>query len=125
MWDIIKKFLQKSHPACLLIEDGQPKYVVLSYEEYEKTCLTRLEKETDERKIVGEKNNLTAEKETRISADGNVVNPILTEEAPPLGEQIDKINQEISQIQSEIKSAEAASILDRGNEITVENLPVF
>lgn len=119
MWDAIKKFLQRNRPACLLIEDGQPRYVVLNYEEYEEMCKARPKETANPSELAGEKINSAVRE-----ADDNIASPVFVEEAP-LGKQIEKINQEISQIQSEIKSAEAASVLDRENEITVENLPVF
>ncbi len=36
MWDKIKKILQKEGGKCIIIEENQPAYVVLTFDEYEK-----------------------------------------------------------------------------------------
>lgn len=35
MWDSIKTILKNKTDKCLIIEDGEPKYVILPYEEYQ------------------------------------------------------------------------------------------
>ncbi len=36
MWDKIKKILQKEGGKCIIIEENEPSYVVLTFDEYEK-----------------------------------------------------------------------------------------
>lgn len=36
MWETLKKILKTSNDKAIIIEDGQPRYVVLSIEEYTK-----------------------------------------------------------------------------------------
>ncbi len=36
MWERIKKILQKEGGKCIIIENDQPAYIVMSFDEYEK-----------------------------------------------------------------------------------------
>ena len=48
MWQRIKKILQKEGGKCIIVEDGQPTYLVMKMEDYEKMSESRSSSETEE-----------------------------------------------------------------------------
>ena len=67
MWNSIKSILKDNASKCLIIEDGEPKYVVLSFQEYqqlqgnEKNSI--VEENFEEEKVNGEIQEFQTEKE--------------------------------------------------------------
>jgi len=67
MWHAIKSVLNSKNGKCLIIENGEPKYIVLSFEEYqqlqggEKNSI--VEENFEEEKANGEIQEFQTEKE--------------------------------------------------------------
>ncbi len=37
MWDTIKQILKKSRATCIIVEEGQPAYVIMPFDDYQKS----------------------------------------------------------------------------------------
>ena len=88
MWSSIKSILKDNTTKCVIVEDGEPKYVVLSFAEYQ-----QLQK-SGNNGIVGE--NLQKEEDPAQSLAGIEAGPPQFSEADLGGE--DKINGEIQEM---------------------------
>lgn len=103
MWETIKQILKKNRGTCIIIEEGQPAYVITTFADYQKT--------------------LEAEPAAKNSA------PHLKEFKEMAGETelMEKINQEISDWKA--KQAEKTpeiqlADIQESNELRIENLPL-
>jgi len=100
MWEQIKQILKKNKGTCIIAEDGQPAYIIMPFDDYQKS--------------------LDGESESKVAAPRfkeNVNEPELLE----------KINQEI--VDWKTKQADNApevhlSDIQDGDELRIENLPL-
>ncbi len=97
MWETIKQILKKNSGTCILIEEGKPAYVVVSFDDYQKIL-----------------NNQPAaaffEKGREITGEQEI---------------LEKINQEISNWK--LRQAEEnpeVEIADQNDDLKIENLPL-
>ena len=98
MWNSIKKILQKQKGTCIIVEDGKPAYVVMSFEDFEKS---------------------TGEMEAKENLSGKIV-PSATEQ-----ELLERINQEITAWKGAQEAEQAAESLEaEEGEVKIEDLPV-
>ncbi|KKT26659.1 MAG: hypothetical protein UW11_C0007G0008 [Parcubacteria group bacterium GW2011_GWA2_43_9b] len=100
MWNEIKQILKKTKGTCIIVEDGQPAYIVTLFDDYQKSLDQRPE------------NKIAAPRFKE-----NINEPELTA----------KINQEI--VDWKVKQAEAAqdvqlSDIQDSDELRIENLPL-
>lgn len=100
MWEQIKQILKKSRGTCIIIEEGQPAYVITSFDDYQK----ELEGETATKSVLSRPKETVAE-----------------------GEILAKINQEITDWKA--KQAENApevqlADIQDSDELRIENLPL-
>ena len=110
MWNTIKQILKKTKGTCIIVEDGQPAYVVATFDEYQKS--------------------LGGEPESKTAAQRG---DQLYGAAPHFKENVNesealaKINQEI--VDWKTKQAESApeiqlSDIQDSDELRIENLPL-
>ena len=82
MWNSIKSILKDNTSKCLIIEDGEPKYIVLSFEEYQKLQGSEknsiVEENFEEEKANGEIQEFQTEKE-----EAEVIGPTIRLEDLP------------------------------------------
>ncbi|MBU2037221.1 hypothetical protein KJ866_03445 [Patescibacteria group bacterium] len=100
MWEQIKQILKKNKGTCIIIEEGQPAYVVTSFDDYQKSL----------------ENEPTA----------NLALPRLKEVAGET-ELLTKINQEITDWkakQTENSSEVQLADIQDSDELRIENLPL-
>ena len=100
MWEQIKQILKKNQGTCIIIEDGQPAYVILPFDDYQKNLDAEL----------ANKNATPRFKETASETD-----------------LIEKINQEISDWKGkQVEKAPEVQLSDiqESDELRIENLPL-
>lgn len=100
MWEQIKQILKKSKGTCIIIEEGQPAYVITLFDDYQKS----LENESTSKAA-----------------------PSRLKEAAGETELLEKINQEI--IDWKVKQTDNApevqlSDIQDSDELRIENLPL-
>lgn len=100
MWDQIKQILKKNKGTCIIVEEGQPAYVVLPFDDYQKALETE--------------------------PAGKMAAPKFKENANE-PELLEKINQEI--VDWKNKQAENApevqlADIQESDELRIENLPL-
>lgn len=101
MWEQIKQILKKSKGTCIIIEEGQPAYVITSFDDYQK--------------------NLENEPTIRTAS------PRLKEAAGET-DLLEKINQEITDWKvKQTENAPEVQLADIQNsdELRIENLPLI
>jgi len=54
MWNSIKSILKDNKTKCVIIEDGEPRYVILPFEEYQQLQKSENHSILDEDKVNGE-----------------------------------------------------------------------
>ena len=100
MWETIKNILKKNHGTCIIVEGGQPAYVIMLFDDYQKS-------------LANEPVNKSA-------------SPLFKEAAGET-ELMEKINQEIVdwKVKQDENSSEVqlADIQD-SDELRIENLPL-
>lgn len=110
MWEQIKQILKKNKGTCIIVEDGQPAYIVMPFDDYQKSLDQR-----PESKIAAPRGDQLYGAAPRFQE--NINEPELTA----------KINQEI--VDWKAKQAEAASEIQLSDiqdsdELRIENLPL-
>ena len=100
MWDQIKKILKKTKGTCIIVEDGQPAFVIMPFDDYQKS----LDREATE----------------KIAAPR-------FKEGVNESEAVAKINQEIvdwkTQQAEDIQGVQLSDIQE-SDELRIENLPL-
>ncbi len=100
MWEQIKQILKKNHGTCIIVEEGQPVYVIMPFDDYQKS-------------LANEPTGKTAAPRFKESANES--------------ESLAKINQEI--VDWKVKQAEKSpevqlSDIQDSDELRIENLPL-
>lgn len=99
-WETIKKILKKNHGTCIIVEDGQPVFVITEFDEYQK--------------------DLEEEPADKLSQSR-------LKESAGETELIEKINQEIVDWKAkQVESSPEMPLVDvrDSDEVRVENLPL-
>ncbi len=120
MWDQIKQILKKNKGTCIIIEEGQPVYVITSFDDYQKN-------------LEGEPLAKTVAPRLRETPGSLRSRPLRLGGEASEGEEsetelLEKINQEI--IDWKVKQAENSSEvqladIQDSDELRIENLPLI
>jgi len=100
MWETIKQILKKNKGTCIIIEEGQPAYVIMSFDDYQKS----LESEPANKSV-----------------------PPRFKEAGGETELMEKINQEIVDWKAkQVENSPEVQLSDiqEADELRIENLPL-
>lgn len=78
MWETIKKILQNSKGACIIVEDNKPMYVITSFEDYQK-LFAKSSSQAEEKEITKLNREINEWQEAQIEEKAK---EILPEEEP-------------------------------------------
>lgn len=120
MWEQIKQILKKSKGTCIIIEEGQPAYVITAFDDYQKN----LENEATDKSASPRFKETIGQFRSRHQTSGDEVSEGGTSES----ELLSKINQEIvdwkARQAEESSEVQLADIQD-SDELRIENLPLI